>query len=214
MAAIRAEVARFLKPGMTYNRLRQSLYDRIIFAAGANVGVSRFFQLPVGQGTPAKTFLDTNLTLAGQIPSDHVFEVHAPAVYVASTIVTQTAILAATNPLADVNLFIHNAEFKFAIVSDVKFQMPVWKFGGGAGLAGFSSMASLGGAGANQGSVLVGTNGAPHVLARFQMGDYPVVIPPLQTMTVEINIPASITLGFDLDVWVDFDGILHRPALN
>jgi len=55
--------------------IRQKLYDSIVYpAAGSNQ--LTFFQLPIGQGVSAmnaaiaKTFSDTNMNLAGQLPAN------------------------------------------------------------------------------------------------------------------------------------------------
>lgn len=53
--------------------IRQKLYDTAIYPA-AGITQLRFFQLPIGQGTSpftgAKTFSDTNMELAGQLPAN------------------------------------------------------------------------------------------------------------------------------------------------
>lgn len=58
-------------PGLT-EVLYQPLYDyQTLLAAGASS--QRFFQVPVGQS--GKTFSDTNMELAGQIPKGQAFEI-------------------------------------------------------------------------------------------------------------------------------------------
>ena len=58
----------FTKDGWQVNK--QSLYDIQPYAIGGQTQLS-FFQSPVGQG--GKTLSDTNLTLAGQLPSNQKF---------------------------------------------------------------------------------------------------------------------------------------------
>jgi hypothetical protein len=53
-----------------FEQVKQTLYDSVTYPnAGANS--LRFFQSPIGQG--GKTIEDTNLTLAGQLPTNQLF---------------------------------------------------------------------------------------------------------------------------------------------
>lgn len=56
--------------------IRQQLYDHNIYLAAGQPQLT-FFALPVGQGVSAfggaKTFSDTNMTLAGQLPANQAF---------------------------------------------------------------------------------------------------------------------------------------------
>lgn len=63
-----------------WEAIRQSLYDSQAYAA-AGANTLTFFQLPIGQGTGfgggVKTYSDTNMQLAGQMPANQVFLVQS-----------------------------------------------------------------------------------------------------------------------------------------
>lgn len=64
--------------------IRQSLYDTAVYATAGTTGIN-FFATPIGQGLSAapgnangvKTIADTNMTLAGQLPSGQSFLVES-----------------------------------------------------------------------------------------------------------------------------------------
>jgi hypothetical protein len=206
------DVARYLSPGVTYDPLRQPLYDRVVTADPIAAGtVLQFFQTPIGQA--GKTLLDTNMRLAGQIPAGHVFECWSPRVVVAPITITDIGLLAVINNASDVYRIIHGGFIDFAIVSSRKLQVPIFFLPAGAGVSGFAALTSIGGAGSNTGNVLAATNGEPNNTAPMTLAPFPVVIPPTQTFTFEMTFPVAIDLFGVVSIWVVLDGILHRPAL-
>lgn len=206
------DVARYLSPGVTYDPLRQPLYDRVVSADPIAAGtVMQFFQTPIGQA--GKTLLDTNLRLAGQIPAGHVFECWSPRAVIAPADITQVGILAAQNAASDVHRVIHGGFVDFGVVSSRKLQCPLFFLPAGAGVSGFAAMASIGGAGANTGNVLAATNGEPNNTAPMTLAPFPIVIPPTQTFTFEVTFPVAVDLVAAINIWIVLDGILHRPAL-
>lgn len=64
------------KPG--WEIVRQSLYDSAVYAAAGQTQLS-FFQAPVGQN--GKTNSDTNMRLAGQLPTNQLFLIQEIDVY-------------------------------------------------------------------------------------------------------------------------------------
>ncbi len=210
---MRPEVARYLTPGVTYDPLRQPMYDRVIQASPA-LGTIQFFQLPVGQGSPAKTLLDTNMRLQGQIPASHVFEVWSPRVVIMPLKATTAAAIAATNSIEDCYDLMIGGFLEFKLVGRPKLQCPLFYLPAGAGLSGLASISTnlVAAAGAG-GSILGATNGDPSQLAPQRLDPFPVVIPPLQTFSFEVTFPSSIVLSANVNLWMVLDGILHQPAL-
>lgn len=74
----RAQLSQYVVNRAGWEAIKQSLYDFQTYpAAGANV--LNFFSIPNGQG--GKTFSDTNMTLAGQLPTNQEFLVTGVQVY-------------------------------------------------------------------------------------------------------------------------------------
>ncbi len=73
----RTELVRYVVNRDGWEAIRQSLYDYQAYAA-AGATVLTFFAQPLGQGTAvigggAKSYSDTNMTLAGQLPTNQEF---------------------------------------------------------------------------------------------------------------------------------------------
>jgi hypothetical protein len=73
---------------------RQSLYDTAAYAA-IGQSVLTFFAVPLGQGTPAKTLSDTNMTNAGLLPKHKNFLLQGIEVFFFPTTPTVAADLPA-----------------------------------------------------------------------------------------------------------------------
>jgi len=206
---MRPEVSRYLAPGVTYDPLRQPLYDRVVFAAGVQAaGTTAFFQTPVGG---AKTELDTNLRLAAQIPANHVFECWSPRVYIRPIQPSHIAAPVAGDAISDIDFWMNNTFVRIKIVSQEKLLMPTWMLPAGAGPWGFSAAATT--VAATTVNVEVANNGEPTQFSAVRLDPFPIIIPPLQQFTVELTIPVAFTTTLVDQVWIELDGILHRPAL-
>lgn len=214
---IRPEVSRYLTAG-TYDSLRQPLYDAARFTATIAAGtVQQFFQTPLGQGTgiagAAKTELDTNMRLAGQIPREHVFEVWSPRIVIAFDNPSSATIPSINQQVDIMNNILYGAFVRFRIVSQEKLLVPVYYLPAGAGMAG-----ALQGfqAAAASFETAVFTNGEPNQFAPQRLDPYPIVLPPLQTFTFEMTFNTAVTFSAavgGIRIWVVLDGILHRTAL-
>jgi hypothetical protein len=204
----RREVEAYLSGG-TYDSLRQPLYDRVTVTAGALLAgtVFSFFALPIGQGTPVKTQLDTNLNLAGQLPANHVLEVWSPRIVVHPVQPSNIAAATAANVLTDVDNFLHNSFFTFNIVSQQKLLCPTFYLPAGAGIAGFANTTAA------AVEAQYATNGTPSQESPQRLDPFPVIVPPLQTFLVTITLGAAFTTQNNVHLWVVLDGILHRTAL-
>lgn len=218
---MRPEVARYLQSGVTYDPLRQPIYDSARFTATIAAGTTTsFFQTPVGQASGAalngvtKSELDTNMRLAGQIPAQHVFECWSPRVYVSFDLYDSATAPAVNQHIDVITQTINNAFIRLRIVSQEKLLVPVWYLPGGAGVAG-QVVQGFQAAAANFQS-LIATNGEPNQFSAQRLDPFPIVIPPLQQFTFDFVNPIAITLAAAvtaLRIQVLLDGILHRPAL-
>lgn len=214
----RPELSRYLGPGVTYDPLRQPLYDGVRFTATIAAGtVQSFFATPVGQGTGmgggAKTELDTNMRLAGQIPSQHVYEVWSPRIVVAFDDISSATIPGINQQPEILNDILYGSFLRFRIVSQEKLLVPAFFLPAGAGavlsLQGFQAAAA-------SFQTASATNGVASQEAPQRLDPFPVVIPPLQSFLVEITFVRAVTFTAAVGgilVWVVLDGILHRPAL-
>lgn len=215
---ISEEVRQYLPPGRTMDGLRQPLYDAQRFTANIAAGTEiQFFATPIGQGTGigggAKTALDTNMRLAGQLPAGHVFECWSPRIVVGFDDVA-SANLPAVNQQADIlNDILYGSFFTFRIVSQLKLECPAFFLPAGAGPV--ASFQGFQGAAANFQAAIV-TNGSPDQTAPTVLHPFPVVIPPTQQFTVSLTAVRQVTFSAAVGgilIWVVLDGILHRVAL-
>jgi len=215
---MRPEVSRYLAAGVTYDPLRQPLYDATrqtaTIAAGTTIA---FFSTPVGQGTgiagSAKDELDTNLRLAGQIPANHVYELWSPRIVIGFDDVASATIPGVAQHASVLNQLLYQSFLRFRIVSQEKLLVPTFFLPAGAGPVAFATGFQAAAASFQQ---VIATNGEPNQFAAQRLDPFPVIIPPLQQFTVELNIRKAVTLSAAVTgvvIWIVFDGILHRPAL-
>lgn len=198
--------------------LHQPLYDAVRFTATIAAGFNQtFFATPVGQGTGigggAKTELDTNMRLAGQVPRDHVFEVHSPRIMVAFDDVS-SATIPSINQQADIlNDIMHGSFLRIRIVSAEKLLVPTWFLPGGSGIYGGVNQGFQAAAASFQTQAV--SHGHPSQMAAKALC-YPIVIPPLQVFEVSMSFVRAVTFSAAVGgiiIWVLFDGILYRPAM-
>lgn len=215
---MRPEVARYLAPGVTYDPLRQPLYDAVRFTATIAAGTTQqFFTTPVGSGTglggAAKTELDTNMRTQPPLAANHVMEVWSPRVVIAFDDVESAGLPAPNQQAGILNDILHGAFLRFRIVSQEKLLCPIFYLPAAAGPVG--TLQGFQVAAASFQAALV-TNGEPNQFAAQRLDPFPIIIPPLQQLTVEITFVRAVTFTAAVAgilVWVVLDGILHRPAL-
>ncbi len=206
------DVNRYLNPGTTYDPLRQPLYDRVVQATPAT-GTIQFFQVPVGQA--GKTELDTNMRLAGQIPSNHVFECWSPRIIIAPISATTAADVTVANSRVEmVHDLIFGSFIRMRIVSQEKLLVPTFFLPAAAGVSASVALIQALAAGATAAANFqVANNGMPTNESAARLDPFPIIIPPLQTFTFEMTFPVNVVLPENVNIWVVLDGILHRPAL-
>lgn len=210
------DVAKYLT-SVNRDVLHQPLYDGVRFTATIAAGTTQqFFATPIGQGTGigggAKTELDTNMRLAGQVPRDHVFECFSPRIVVAFDAVSDAGAPAVNKQIENLNDILYGSFFRLRIVSAEKLLVPSYALPAGFGIYGFTQ--GLQAAAANF-DTQVANNGHPSQMAAKSLC-YPIVIPPLQTFQVEINFVRAVTFTAAVGgiiVWVYLDGVLYRPTM-
>jgi len=101
-------------PGVEEKR-RWALYDRIVYAAAATLsGDQALFSTPIGQGTTAKTLLDTNMRQSGQLPARQGFECWDIRVQPQLTVVGSDVSAVSVDALATAfNSLIYGGSFTF-----------------------------------------------------------------------------------------------------
>lgn len=178
------------------NQLRQPLYDILLYPAAGQL-LFTFFALPIGQGTTsafggagAKTFADTNMEAAAQLPAGFTQFVEALAVdYYPNLEIGTTGVRANVGFfLDDVWVVLRNGFLTFRIANKIVYRdAPLLKVPGEAGLGGFSALAD---GGAAAGDVLSNANYARSAGVVSQI--IPQEIIPNQNFSVTIEFPALI----------------------
>lgn len=211
--------------------LRQSLYDFQVYAtAGANQ--FNFFSVPLGQGQSAqsgaaagvtKTYADTNMTLAGQLPAplafmiesiEVVFEpgsVSTAGLFVQNPLIAFNAVAAATVAagINDENAFRQNGFLKLTIGSkDYLVEAPMGRF---PSKTRFELDAAVASNSATTGETLIASGkrgGRPYFL------DVPLALTSGQNFSVSLNFPTAVATpsGFNAKVGVILDGYLYRNS--
>lgn len=204
-------------PGLDEQK-RWALYDRQVFAAAATVGGDvNLFTVPIGQGAPAKTLLDTNMRQAGQLPARQAMIVYDIRVHPQLTVISDDVSAVAANNIADAfHALIFGASLTFRNTQKTDLEIaPLAILAAGYGPAGvtWGSANITAGAAAGAGALLL-SNGAPSKAALWDLDPLPIVILPQRSFGVTLNFPANVVLpaGVGLNLWVHLDGVLLRSA--
>lgn len=195
---------------------RWSFYDRQVYAAAATVsGDVTLFSTPIGQGSTAKTLLDTNMRQAGQLPARQAFIAYDIRVQPQLTVISEDATIAAANNIPDAFWsLIYGGSFTFRQAQKVDLELaPLAMLPAGYGAAGpiyGGGMASA----STSGGAFLGSNGSPNRTALWDLDPLPIVILPQRSFSVVLNFPTAIVLptGVGLNLWVHLDGVLLRSA--
>lgn len=185
---------------------RSVLYDTVAYAQAGQTSLT-FFQLPVGQSS--KTYQDTNMTAAGQLPQPQSFLIQTMELYFypASTVLPANAGLSTTVGVSNfvndtykvfkygsyLNLFIGSKNY----VTDA----PLQKFPPRNGLSGFAGIADTTVSSAN--SVAYASNGGPV----YEINP-PILLTPNVNFNVSLNwntaqaISAAGTIMCSMSGWL------------
>lgn len=222
--------ARVTNPGQS-EIIRQTLYDTLLYA-GAGVQTLTFFQTPIGQGvttalggtanTP-KTKSDTNMVMAGNLPSGQEFLAESVEVtfYPGSvstantfTVDNLTFFLAAasavpTAQVDDVNAFYQSGRLEFNILSkNYLTEQPLMRFPPKAYLEVFGAIASNSATTSEVGFVAAHACGRPYYL------EPNIDLQPAMNFDVSLIWPGLVAMpsGFNARVGVILDGYMLRAS--
>jgi hypothetical protein len=192
--------------------VRASLYDSLTYPLAGTTQL-RFFQLPIGQGSPAKTLGDTNMQAAGSLPSPISFLVETIQLYMFPT----AAIAAAGTPSATLAPFINDlylinrsaAWLDFFVGSKSYLQeAPLMKFPPSAGLAVGAAVSDTTTAGASQArTVNYATNSGPV----YEVNP-PLLLTPTQNFNITLNWATAQAISANAVIYATMSGILYRNS--
>jgi hypothetical protein len=159
-----------------------------------------FFKIPLGQGVVAKTLVDTNLRLAGQLGNPNVFLITGFRFQL-----TQYLTQAETN-IDDAAIILYTSYYSVDIGDKFKnyLEQPTFRIPGGLGLYGFAASTTV---------AVVVTNGLPNGINRYSIEKYPIGLAPNETFGARIQFPGgAATLTTDTKVWTFWEGIRGRAV--
>lgn len=185
-------------------------YDTVGIPAAGAVQLT-FFAVPLGQGQTAyagagvaKTYSDTNMELAGQLPNPYTFTVLGIRLGFTWNIT-----------LADLKLAINGASFQLIVGAKPFLRAPARTIPGGNGPFGAVAVATAAVAADNN----VLNNGWPSMQNGFSLGKKPLVLSPTENFQALLIWPlaqavtTTIPGGFvGLPVTIYLDGLLRRAA--
>ena len=187
--------------------IRQSLYDFQTYAQAGQTSL-QFFQVPQGQS--GKTLADTNMEVAGSLPSPKRFLVESIEVhFFPGNVVGYTGALAAAENFNDVYDVAKSGWLDFFIGSKSYLQeAPVGRFPPSVGVTGTATASDA-------------TTAAAalhfHVdYARFGGKQYvmdpPVLLVPTQNFRVTLQWPTAVAINVAGRIGVVLNGILYRNS--
>jgi hypothetical protein len=192
--------------------VRQGLYDFQTYTAAGTAGQILFFQVPQGQGTPAKTFADTNMTTAGTLAAPQRFLVQAIELYFypGPNPSLATGAGAIDNFVNDVYLFYKaTASARLFIGSKIYLEeAPPLRFPPFTKLTGFAASHDQSATAASQfqrTSYMTAT-GRPYIV------DPPVLLEPTQNFSMSLNYPAAQAVSANARVGFVLGGLLVRNS--
>lgn len=193
------------RPGQV-EAVRQSLYDfQTYLAAGQTQMI--FFQVPQGQG--GKTLADTNMEVAGSLPSPkrHLVQSIEILFFPGATIAQTGAALTAFQN--DVYAVAQSGWLRFFIGSkDYLVEAPLQRFPGKTRLAGWAGAADTTTAAAARltTSLYASFAGRPYAISPE------ITLEPTQNFSVSLNWPAVVAVSAAARIGVILDGILYRNS--
>jgi len=174
------------------SRIHQPLYDTYLFPAGAAPARVPFFMVPFGTAgsgiATAKTWTDTNMQSAGQLPAGYNFRCKGVVLSAAPDIT-----------LADAILLTKGALLTIWVGESPRFRIPAVRLSQGGGLY-TPTAAAL--------HVGLGHPGS----GNFYKLDEPIDIEQQSTFHVDLDYDAAITMGAATRVQVHLEGFLWTPV--
>jgi len=177
----------------------EPLYDSGTVTTNATTFLD-FFKIPLGQGVPAKTLVETNMRLAGQLGNPNVFLITGFRFQL-----TQFIAQAETN-IDDAAEILYSSYYSVDIGDKFKnyLEVPTFRVPGGLGLYGFAASTT---------TAVVVTNGLPNGINRYSIEKYPIGLAPNETFGARIQFPGgAATITTATKVWTFFEGIRGRAV--
>lgn len=226
-----AAVKQYSTTGKGLEGIRQSLYDHLLYPTAGQTQFN-FFATPKGQGLTSalggvvgspKSIADTNLDVAGTLPSGKAFlltsiEVpfYAGSVNTANTytpaspaVFAAVAAAALEAQAADVNSFYQSGSLQLYISAKVVLEeAPLMRFPPKCSLTLQGTQASNSATTATVGTINAHASGRPYMM------EPPVYLEPNVNFVLALNFPAAVATpsGFNARVGVILDGYLYRLA--
>lgn len=187
--------------------VRQTLYDFQTYAQAGQTSLT-FFQVPQGQA--GKTLDDTNMEIAGSLPSPKRFLLQSIEVYLFPGPFPSTlgapALSAFANDVYEVGM---SGFLKFFIGSkDYLIEAPLQRFPPKTHLYGWSGASDSTTAGAAQAV----NNTYASFAGRAYRIQPEILIEPTQNFNVSLNWSAAVGISADARIGVVLDGILYRNS--
>jgi len=182
-----------------------SLYDFQAYAQAGQTSIS-FFQVPVGQSS--KTLDDTNMTLAGNLPSGQAFLIESIEIFLFPNfnIGQDTALDLAPEFSNDVYDFSRKGNVSLTIGSKQYIQeAPIGRFPPKTRLNGYSALASTDVAQSKQVDYAM-MSGRPYLLRS------PCLLESSQNFNLTISWASAVALSAAARVGVVMEGVLYRDV--
>jgi hypothetical protein len=185
--------------------ITQPLYDYQTYAQAGQTLLS-FFQTQAGSS--GKTFADTNMQMAGQLPANQRFLVGSIAVdFIPAGVASQTGAVVEAN---------FNDMTKIANSGYLQFNLGTKQYYTGAPLKFFPTNTGVGGVGSLSDTTTAAAARVTTLDAPIMVGNVcrikPIMIPSNETFSVSLNWPAAVSISVAGRIGVRLGGNLYRRS--
>lgn len=191
--------------------IQQPLYSRVLLTAAAPEAQLFFFQ--VSQGSPGQNPVFTNLEVQSQLPNPKIFVVRGYRLHVQQNVNPIGVGAGAVDTLRGLLQIIESYWYRFFI--GVKEYLRVPAFYLNSGLGAWAAIAGATGTAGTNDYAQIAQIGQPHHENYFKIPRRPIVIPPQQNFSGELNRGPALAaiLGGDRAVWNFLEGDLGREVM-
>lgn len=188
----------------------QPLYSSVLIIAAAPAAQLQFFQTT--QGAVGQNPVFNNAELAGTLANPKIFVIRGMRLHVAQNVAVTDAGNTMVNFVALLQI-IESYWYRLQVGTKEYLRVPAFYLASGLG-AWLESSAQ--GAAAGGVTFYTATIGVPSHDSYFKVGRRPIVIPPQQSFSAELNLGpalAALTGGVDRRVWNFLEGDLGREVM-